>query len=328
MKSHRCFRTSTPVAVCVAFAMSSICHGIPRQESSGNVAALTAECDQGKCFSCYSLGTKYMTGSGVVKDSAQAAKLYQRACDHGNAQGCSALGFLYRIGMGVRQDVERAVTLCRMGCERGDGLGCAMLATMYETGEGVPKDTVNAVSFYQLGCDKGNPMACAELGRMYFYGTGVAKDEERAAKLYQWACDRGEDRGCSGLISTSTVDHPSRPGLPLHNKVGGIDLGPYVTDVYNSVNRIFLANVPESVVKGEKGIVVVRFQIQKDGTLVEKSLTVESSSGKKEMDEAALKAIRTAAPFGRLPEAFPNPNIYLRFSFHYNTSPQEPTQRP
>jgi TonB family protein len=318
----RCFRTRIFAAVCLAsLTVVSACIGMPRQQSSAYIKALTDQCDQGNYASCFSLGTKYMTGIDVTRDAGRAAKLYQRACDHGNAQGCSGLGFFYKIGAGVAQDMERAVTLCRMGCERGDGLGCAFLAGMYETGEGVPKDMATAVSFYQLGCDKGNPMACAELGRMYFNGTGVPKDEERAVKLFLWACNQHEDRGCTGLVATTTVDNPSRPGLPLHSTVGGVDLGPYVTDVYDSVNRIFLANVPESLVKGEKGIVVVRFKVQKDGALVEESLTVESSSGKKEMDEAALKAVRTAAPFGRFPEAFPKPDIYLRFSFYYNTSP-------
>jgi hypothetical protein len=69
----------------------------------------------------------------------------------------------------------------------------------------------------------------------------------------------------------------------------GIDFITYFDSVYFSVRRNFLAKIPESAAGGEKGIVVVRFQIQKDGTLPDKSATILSSSGKKDMDAAALR---------------------------------------
>jgi len=94
------------------------------------------------------------------------------------------------------------------------------------------------------------------------------------------------------------------------------------------IRRNFLAKIPASAAGGEKGIVVVRFQIQKDGTLPDKSATILSSSGKKDMDAAALSAIRTAAPFARLPEGYAATTLDLQFSFYYNSEPQEPAQKP
>jgi outer membrane biosynthesis protein TonB len=44
---------------------------------------------------------------------------------------------------------------------------------------------------------------------------------------------------------------------------------------------------------------------------------VESNSGNKQLDNAAVSAIRTSAPFEHLPEAFKGPNIELRFIFLY-----------
>ncbi len=73
---------------------------------------------------------------------------------------------------------------------------------------------------------------------------------------------------------------------------------------------------------------MVRFQIQKDGTLPEKSVTILSSSGKKDMDAAALSAIRTAAPFARLPEGYAATTLDLKFSFFYKSEPQLPAQKP
>jgi TonB family protein len=73
---------------------------------------------------------------------------------------------------------------------------------------------------------------------------------------------------------------------------------------------------------------VVRFQIQKDGTLPDKSATIVSSSGKQDMDAVALSAILTAAPFARLPEGYAATTLDLQFSFYYNSDPREPAQKP
>jgi len=199
-------RTRILAGSCVAYMMlGAVCASMPRQRTSGNIETLTDQCDQGNYASCFSLGTKYMTGIDVPKDVARAAKLYQRACDHGNAKGCSALGYFYEIGLAVPQDMDRAVALCKRGCDRGDGLGCSMLAAMYETGDGVPKDMTIAFGLYQRGCDEGNAMSCSQLGRMYYYGRGVATDEGRAANLYQRACDGGAPTGCMSLGAAYAV---------------------------------------------------------------------------------------------------------------------------
>ena len=68
------------------------------------------------------------------------------------------------------------------------------------------------------------------------------------------------------------------------------------------VQRNCFAIIPESAKLGDR--VVVRFQIQKDGTLRVKEPMVEASSNKGLLDKAAVNAIRLSAPFQHLPEAF------------------------
>jgi outer membrane biosynthesis protein TonB len=46
--------------------------------------------------------------------------------------------------------------------------------------------------------------------------------------------------------------------------------------------------------------------------------TPQGCSGKKDMDEACLSAIKTASPFEHLPEAFHSPSIKLRLTFYFN----------
>ena len=73
---------------------------------------------------------------------------------------------------------------------------------------------------------------------------------------------------------------------------------------------------------------MVRVQIQNDGSLPDKAVRIVSSSGKNDMDAAAESVIRSAGPFGRLPVAFTGSNLDLLFTFSYNSSAQEPAQKP
>ena len=64
-----------------------------------------------------------------------------------------------------------------------------------------------------------------------------------------------------------------------------------------SVKPTLQANLPESVLSGHRGIVALRFRVLKDGTIQNDVVTIEKSSGRGDMDEAAVAAIRTAARF-------------------------------
>ena len=131
-----------------------------------------------------------------------------------------------------------------------------------------------------------------------------------------------------GMQSQSKSSNLPRAGVEVQfiGSKEGVDFGPYLKTVYLSVKRSFFSDLPDSFVKGEKGVAVVRLQIQRDGTLSDKSPILLSSAGKKDMDEAALRAVRTPAPFGPLPEAYPKASIDLEFRFSYNTSSQEPAK--
>jgi TonB family protein len=109
----------------------------------------------------------------------------------------------------------------------------------------------------------------------------------------------------------------------LNSLPEGVDFERYVNNLYFSVRRNFLAKLPESSASEETGIVVVRVHIQVNGSLPEKSLRLVSSSGKKDMDDAVLSAIRTAAPFVHLPGAS---KLDLLFTFYIKSIP--PPQKP
>jgi len=98
----------------------------------------------------------------------------------------------------------------------------------------------------------------------------------------------------------------------------GVDFSPYLLRLIGSIKQNWYAVIPDTAKMGDKGKVVLRFRIQRDGTIFAKEPTVESSSRKEPLDRAAILAIRNTAPFERLPDAFHGPCIELRFTFLYN----------
>jgi TonB family protein len=117
--------------------------------------------------------------------------------------------------------------------------------------------------------------------------------------------------------------------VEVPKSTGDVNFCAYLRTLMASIRRNILARLPQSTVNGEKGVVVLGVHIQKDGSLLpEGDVIIVSSSGRKDMDAAAQSAIRTAAPFGRLPESYPGSSLDLLFTFSYKSFPQGPTQKP
>jgi TonB family protein len=117
--------------------------------------------------------------------------------------------------------------------------------------------------------------------------------------------------------STKGVPKPTSP-LEILTPHEGVDFAAFEDHLIQSVKRNWYAKMPDDARKGNKGRVVVRFGIQRDGTLLHKAPTVEVSSGTKSLDNAAVDAVRASTPFEHLPEPFKGPNIELRLNFYYN----------
>jgi TonB family protein len=123
---------------------------------------------------------------------------------------------------------------------------------------------------------------------------------------------------------TQQIDSPS---AELLTPSEGVDFSAYLTDLCRVVKRNWYALMPQSAMLGEKGRVVLRLQVQKDGRVPGQTPTVEFSSGKKALDKVAVGATRSSTPFKHLPEAFRGPYIEVRLTFLYNQQPA-PTQHP
>jgi TonB family protein len=132
-----------------------------------------------------------------------------------------------------------------------------------------------------------------------------------------------------GHLIPAQPSHEETVGFKVLSSTGGIDFEPYLTTtLFNSVVRSFHATIPKSAAVGEKEAVVIQVRIQKDGALADKFVTIVSSSGEKDFDAAALSAIRTAAPFARLPEGYSGTYLDLQISFYYHKTLPAPEQKP
>ncbi|HEY9777809.1 MAG TPA: TonB family protein [Planktothrix sp.] len=97
---------------------------------------------------------------------------------------------------------------------------------------------------------------------------------------------------------------------PAPSPQTNVDFGPYMADLQRRIRREWYPP------KGhEADVVVVRFKIHKDGVM--SNLALQHSSGVAISDQAALKAVQSAAPFRPLPDGSED-DVDVIFTFDYN----------
>lgn len=109
-----------------------------------------------------------------------------------------------------------------------------------------------------------------------------------------------------------------KPGVSILTPTEGVDFNSYINRLLATVKRNWYAVMPESAMMGDKGIVVITFHINRDGSVPMPDPNLERTSGKEPLDVAAMSSIRTSNPFEPLPPQFKGPFIELRFIFFYN----------
>jgi TonB family protein len=111
-------------------------------------------------------------------------------------------------------------------------------------------------------------------------------------------------------------------GMAMLTPDQGVDFSTYLARVQTIVDRNWQAVIPESVLLGEKGMVVLQFRIMRDGSVPQGYPILVRSSGKEPLDRAAVSSIRASNPFEPLPPAFTGPYIELQAIYLYNLPPE------
>jgi len=98
----------------------------------------------------------------------------------------------------------------------------------------------------------------------------------------------------------------------------GVDFGPYLNRVVNSVRMNWYQIIPEEAMAPlmKKGRVAIEFVILPNGTVA--GLRIIGPSGDIALDRAAYGGITGSNPFQPLPSEFKGPYLALRFFFYYN----------
>jgi TonB family protein len=99
-----------------------------------------------------------------------------------------------------------------------------------------------------------------------------------------------------------------RPGI---DAIKEPDFGPYMRELTRKIKMNW--DPPKG---NESKRVVLLFKIAKDGRLL--SCSVYKSSGLQNADNAAINAVKLAAPFRPLPPEYKQQNIDIQFTFDYN----------
>jgi hypothetical protein len=103
----------------------------------------------------------------------------------------------------------------------------------------------------------------------------------------------------------------------------GVDFSAYIRRLLATLQRNWEYVMPESVRMGEKGVVFTTFEIFPDGSVRAPDPTLERTSGKDPLDNAAMAAIHASNPFEPLPSQFHGPSLKLRIVFLYNIHPDQ-----
>lgn len=135
----------------------------------------------------------------------------------------------------------------------------------------------------------------------------------------------------NGAVSAMFAVAPRIPGLGTRGGIGlqgnpppnsnpngpssiaakkDLDFGPYMEELQRRIKRSW--KPPRG---NESKRVIVTFRVNSSGELSD--LSIKKSSNFQPSDDAALLAVRTAAPFARLPEGAP-PVVDIEFTFDYN----------
>ncbi|MCA9672999.1 MAG: protein kinase [Myxococcales bacterium] len=163
-------------------------------------------CKLGDAYGCNELGVHVLSGKGVPRDAAKAAKLFRHACDKGEPDGCTNLAHLTANGQGVAPNPRRAHTLQAQGlelslsqCLKNAAPYCRRVGYHFQLGQGIGKNMLRAAHFFGKACLAGDAEGCRALGFLYQKGYGVPVSLTKARSLYRSACSGGDPIGCGNL---------------------------------------------------------------------------------------------------------------------------------
>lgn len=134
------------------------------------------------------VGVYYRDGLYVKKDTAKAAKWFNRAIEKNFRCSYCNLGMLYNKGDGVEKNINRAIELLQHASDLQLGVASHNLATIYHLNNDF-RDVSKAAYYYKLAIEQGYSSATTlnNLATLYMNGEGVELDYNKAQELLEKA---------------------------------------------------------------------------------------------------------------------------------------------
>jgi TonB family protein len=132
--------------------------------------------------------------------------------------------------------------------------------------------------------------------------------------------------GGIGLGMGSSDRNASVGGFDVLSDTQGVDFGPYLSRVLQSIKSNWYNLIPEEARPPllKHGKVAIRFLITPNGKVA--GMYIEFPSGDVPLDRAAYGGISASDPFSPLPHEFTGPYLALRITFFYNPKTGEMEQ--
>ena len=106
--------------------------------------------------------------------------------------------------------------------------------------------------------------------------------------------------------------------LQLLSDPNNVDFKPYLLQVLAVVKRHWLSVIPDSARMGRRGIVVLKFAIDRHGAVPQLEFTSPTGT---DFDRAAIAGISASVPFPPFPPGFGGDQVRLQMAFAYNQAP-------
>jgi uncharacterized protein len=103
----------------------------------------------------HALGSLYLRGRGLTRDTAEAAHWFLKAAGNGSIAGEVEYGILLFNGEGAPRNEALAARHFRHAAANGNAIAQNRLARLYATGRGVPKNRIEAAAWHIVAASQG-----------------------------------------------------------------------------------------------------------------------------------------------------------------------------
>ncbi len=151
---------------------------------AANLYAAAASSETPSHLAKVRLGDFYVDGTVLLRDYAEAAKLYCEAADAGLVDAQVNCGLVYQSGQGVEPDAAKALANFERAAEQGSIVAINLAATAYVNGDGADVDHEKAKMLFEKGAEQGNGLSFYELARLLAFPQDPEEADTLEAYMY------------------------------------------------------------------------------------------------------------------------------------------------